>query len=277
MPRGKKGGNASAQRAIGLRPPYRDLAVPLYEQVYTTLRDAIYRGALADGATIPSETELVRMMKVSRITVRRAIEELAARGLVVRAQGRGTRVRQNIGAEPIVANVEGLLENSLAMGFRTKVDVLEFDYIPASADVATGLDVPRGQEVQMNVRVRQLESQPFSHLTTFLPPEIGKHISRQDLGEQPILVLLERLGIHVTHADQTISAEAAPPGVAAVLQVEVGAALLKIERRVIGNSGRPVEFIRGLYRPDLYRYHMKLQRVQKSKTRLWRTIDQPRR
>ena len=121
------------------------------------------------------------------------------------------------------------------------------------------------------------ESQPFSHLTTFLPPEIGKHISRQDLGEQPILVLLERLGIHVTHADQTISAEAAPPGVAAVLQVEVGAALLKIERRVIGDLGRPVEFIRGLYRPDLYRYHMKLQRVQKSKTRLWRTIDQPRR
>ena len=194
MPRAKKGGNANAQRAIGLRPPYRDLAVPLYEQVYTTLRDAIYRGALADGATMPSETELVRMMKVSRITVRRAIEELAARGLVVRAQGRGTRVRQNIGAEPIVANVEGLLENSLAMGFRTKVDVLEFDYIPASADVATGLDVPRGQEVQMNVRVRRLESQPFSHLTTFLPPEIGKRISRQDLGEQPILVLLETTG-----------------------------------------------------------------------------------
>ena len=106
MPKAKKGGDANAQRAIGLRPPSRGMAVPLYEQAYTTLRDAIYRGALADGATMPSETELVHLMNVSRITVRRAIEELAARGLVVRAQGRATRVRQNIGAGPIIANVE---------------------------------------------------------------------------------------------------------------------------------------------------------------------------
>ncbi|MGH9645587.1 MAG: UTRA domain-containing protein [Bryobacteraceae bacterium] len=61
---------------------------------------------------------------------------------------------------------------------------------------------------------------------------------------------------------------------ASSLHVEVGTALLKIERRVIGDSGRPVEFIRGLYRPDLYRYQIRLQRVQKSKTRRWRTIDQ---
>jgi GntR family transcriptional regulator len=129
----------------------------------------------------------------------------------------------------------------------------------------------------MSVRVRRIESQPFSHLTTFLPPEIGKHISRQELGEQPILVLLERMGVYVTHADQTISAEAATPSVAALLQVEAGQALLKIERLVIGDSGRPVEFIRALYRPDLYRYQMKLQRVRRNKTRLWRPMDQPSR
>lgn len=276
MPKAKQAGNGQdVGEAIGLAPPYRDMAAPLYVQVYTALRDAIYRGELADGATLPSESELVRSMGVSRITVRRAIDELAARGLVVRAQGRSTRVRQNIGSEPITANVEGLLENNLAMGFRTRAEVVEFAYVPAPADVALALDLPRGSEVQMNVRVRKLESQPFSHLTTFLPPEIGKHISREELGEQPVLALLERLGIQVTHADQTISAEAAPPGVAALLQVEVGTALLKMERRVLGDSGRPVEFIRVLYRPDLYRYQMKLQRVQKSKTRLWRTMEQP--
>jgi GntR family transcriptional regulator len=269
----KRKADASAQNAVRLSLPHGDTGAPLYERVFTTLRDAIYRGVLADGAPLPSENELVESMGVSRITVRRAIDELAARGLVVRAQGRATRVRQNIGAEPIVANVEGLLENNLAMGFRTKADVVEFAYIPAPPDVAVALDVPRGTEVQMNVRVRHLENQPFSHLTTFLPPEIGRQISREDLGEQPVLALLERMGIHVTHADQTISAESAPPGVAALLQVEVGTALLKIERRVIGDSGRPVEFIRSLYRPDLYHYQMKLQRVNKAKTRLWRTLD----
>ena len=240
---------------IGVERPYRDMAAPLYEQVYSALRDAIYRGALAEGATMPSETELIRMMGVSRITVRRAIDELVARGLVVRAQGRNTRVRKNIGADPITANVEELLENSFAMGFRTRAAVVEFDTVPAPPDVAVALEMDRGAEVQMSVRVRSFETQqPFSHLTTYLPPEIGNHISRQDLNEQPILVLLERIGVHVTHADQAISAEAAAPGVAALLHVEVGSALLKIERRVIGDTGRPVEFIRALYRPDLYRY-----------------------
>jgi GntR family transcriptional regulator len=259
---------------IGVEPPYRDTAAPLYEQVYPALRDAIYRGALAEGATMPSETELIRMMGVSRITVRRAIDELVARGLVLRAQGRNTRVRRNIGAEPITANVEELLENNLAMGFRTKATVVEFDTVPAPPDVAVALEMDRGAEVQMSVRVRSLETQqPFSHLTTYLPPEVGKHISRKDLAEQPILVLLERIGVHVTHADQAISAEAAAPSVAALLHIETGAALLKIERRVMGDSGRPVEFIRALYRPDLYRYRMRLQRVRKSKTRLWRPID----
>lgn len=261
---------------MGLARPYRDTAAPLYEQVYAALRDAIYRGGLAEGAAVPSETELVRMMGVSRITVRRAIDELVARGLVVRAQGRNTRVRKNIGAEPITANVEEVLENNLAMGFRTRAQVVEFDAVPAPPDVAAALEVERGAEVQMSVRVRSFETQqPFSHLTTYLPPEVGKHISRQDLNEQPILALLERIGVHVTHADQTISAEAAAPGVAALLHVEAGSALLKIERRVIGDSGRPVQFIRALYRPDLYRYQMRLRRAGKSssKTRLWRPVD----
>src|SRR5579863_5685309 len=177
---------------IGIEPPYRDTAAPLYEQVYATLRDAIYRGALGEGAIMPSETELVRVMGVSRITVRRAIDELVARGLVVRAQGRNTRVRKNIGLEPITANVEELLENNLAMGFRTRANVIEFGTVPAPPDVAAALEVERGSEVQMSVRVRSFETEPFSHLTTYLPPEIGAHVSRQKLSEQPILILLER-------------------------------------------------------------------------------------
>jgi GntR family transcriptional regulator len=275
MPKAKRSADDRSTLAdFGIEPPYRDVAAPLYDQVYGALRDAIYRGSLAEGAAMPSETELVGMMGVSRITVRRAIDELVARGLVVRAQGRNTRVRGNIGVEPITANVEELLENNLAMGFRTRAAVIEFDTIPAPPDVAVALEIDRGANVQMSVRVRSLETQqPFSHLTTYLPPEVSRHISRQDLSEHPILILLERIGVHVTHADQTISAEAAAPSVAALLHVEVGSALLKIERRVAGDSGRPVEFIRALYRPDLYRYRMRLQRVRKSKTRLWRPID----
>lgn len=272
----KQGETDASVAGAGSDPAFHDNAMPLYRQVYIALRDGIFRGEFAEGAVLPSESDLVARFGVSRITVRRAIDELVGRGLVLRAQGRGTRVRRNIGNAPIVANVEGLLENNLAIGFRTKVEVLEHDYVPAPPDVAAALGVARGTEVQMAVRVRKLDGQPISYLTTFLPPEIGRRISRDDLNEQPVLSLLERLGVVVTHAEQVISAEAATAGVAAALQVEVGTALLKIERTVISDTGRPVEFILGLYPPDRYRYRMKLQRVGRSTTRLWRMIDKPR-
>lgn len=242
---------------------------PLYHQIYLILRDQIGGGNYANDDFLPTEHELVRQYGVSRITAKRALDELAADGFAVRMRGRGTRVQRPNPVPPVHAPIEGLLENILAMGLKTEVDLLEFDYVPASADVAQALDCAVGTLVQRAVRLRRLKGEPFSHLVTYVPEAIGKSYSRRDLASRPLVLLLERAGASISHANQVFSATLAGAEVADLLGVPIGAALLKLSRTVYDQNGRAVEYVTGLYRPDRYQYKMTLSRVGDKARKRW--------
>jgi len=246
------------------------LRTPLYHQVYLVLRSKIADGAYPRGSRMPPEHELCRMFGVSRITVRRALDELAAAGLIRRRHGSGTLVEGGPrSVEPQRAPIEGMLENLIAMGLRTEVELLEFEWVPAAPDVAAALEVGAGEPVQQAVRVRSSDEGPFSHLTTWLPERVGRGIDPNDLASQPLLVLLERAGVRVDGAEQTIGATLADTAVAPRLDVEVGWPLLSIVRTVRDAAGRPVEHLRALYRPDRYQYRMALDRVRADGGNIW--------
>ncbi len=245
------------------------LPTPLYHQIYLVLRDDIVAGAYRAGDSVPSEDKTARSFGVSRITAKRALNELADAGYVVRERGRGTRVVYEPPTPPVRSSVEGLLENLLAMGLKTQVDLLEFDYVAPDNGVAEALQCGLDDLVQRAVRVRRLEREPFSYLTTYVPEPVGRSYSRRDLASKPLLVLLERSGVEVSRAEQTISAVTADTRVTSALGVEPGAPLLRITRIVYDQQERPVEFIVGLYRPDRYQYRMDLSRVRTSQAGTW--------
>ncbi|WP_373019000.1 GntR family transcriptional regulator [Muriicola sp.] len=91
------------------------LRTPLYHQIYLILRDEILNGRYGKDALLPGEQELGKIFGVSRITAKRALDELAVAGLVVRERGRGTRVRFVPPSPPVYSSVEGLLENLMAI------------------------------------------------------------------------------------------------------------------------------------------------------------------
>src|SRR3546814_584679 len=107
-------------------------AVPLYHQIFLTLRDDIIAGRRAHGSLMPTEHELIATMVVSRITARRALDELAEHGFVERRRRTGTRVIYRAPTAPIEANLEQTLESLLAFGRNTQVRVTTFETIPAS-------------------------------------------------------------------------------------------------------------------------------------------------
>jgi len=245
--------------------------VPLYHQIYIVLRNQITSGQLGTGDRVPGEQELAEIFDVSRITAKRALNEMAAAGLVVRERGRGTRVVQRPSTPPVTASLEGWLENISAMGIETEARVLEFGYVPADDDVAEALGVAPGSPVQRSVRVRLLDGETMSYLTTWLPEDIGRGIEPDDLGRTALLTLLERAGVQIASAQQTVTASMAEPAVAAGLGVDPGAPLLEVRRRVLDVDGRPVEYIRVLYRPDRYSFNMNLQRVRSDGGNRWAT------
>lgn len=246
-----------------------DSRVPLYHQIYVVLRNRIYSGQIGPGDLVPGEQELAADFGVSRITAKRALNELAAAGLVVRERGRGTRVVHRPPAPSVTTSLEGWLENISLMGIATEARVLEFDYIRAPADVAGALAIAPGATVQRSVRTRYLNGESMSYLVTCLPEDIGSNFDREDLDHYPLLQLLERAGVKVASARQVVTATVADPAVAAALDIDPGAPLLEVRRVVLDVADRPIEYIRILYRPDRYQFEMNLKRIREKEGMRW--------
>ncbi len=124
------------------------LPTPLYHQIYLVLRNKIIDGEFVDGDLLPGEERTARSCGVSRITAKRALNELAEDGLVVRERGRGTRVIHRSPTPPVRAGVEGLLENLMAMGMETEVELISFGYIAPNDGVQRALGCGPGDRVQ---------------------------------------------------------------------------------------------------------------------------------
>ena len=242
------------------------------KQVYLILRDRILSGAVGFGARLPTEHELADAYDVSRVTVRRALGELARERLIERRRSVGTRVIYRPAPAPITADISDVLANIADMGRRTAVKLLSFDYVPAAGAVAEALRVGSDQLLQRSVRVRAVDRVPFSYLTTHVPESVAVTFTKQELASRPLLELLERAGVKVEHARQRISAGLATPDVAQALDVRTGSPLIELVRVVCDQSGRAVEHLHALYRPDRYAFEMDLVRSGAKEMKAWSPV-----
>lgn len=263
------------------------LPLPKYHQIYLVLREQLAEGRFAGG--LPGELALAGQFGVARITVRKALAQLAADGLIHRTPGRGTVPRAATSAKGGAkgagvkhggkgrdgqgghsrAQLTGLLENIVTMGLATRVKVLECELVPASAAVAGALQIDPGAPVQKAQRVRSTREGPLSLITTYVPAALAQGFGRRELAKKPILILLEEAGVRIGHATQTISARLADVHAAQHLEVTVGSALLAVTRLIHDARGRPVQWLHGLYRPDRYQYEMQLSRVGSIDAKVW--------
>jgi GntR family transcriptional regulator len=237
-----------------------DTLLPLYHQVYLLLRQRIEAGQFAPDAPMPGENALAAEYGVSRLTLRRSLDQLEAEGLVLRRRGSGTYVQ----AEPALArpqrgdDIDGLMAHLSAMGEHTGVRLLAVELQTPPADVAAGLGLAAGMRAQKSVRVRSHGGKPFSHLVAYVPEDIAARYDGQDLAARPLLQILRSLGIRLAAVEQAISAVLADLDTAAALEASIGSPLLSIRRVVRDDKGRAVEYLQAVYRPDRYEYRMNL-------------------
>lgn len=239
-------------------------------RVYLSLRDQISDGTLSDGETLPGEQRLAETYGVSRVTVRRALDTLNQNGLIERRVGSGTTVRSKaLMGKRAAMNFNTLMPQLVEMGQSTTARLLSFSYSQPPDYVARALDLAPAEKVQIAIRVRLTDAAPFSHLTTYVPTEIAQNYSENDLATTPLYQLLERSGVEIDSAHQSVSATLAGPEVAEALDVAVGSALLSLKRLVRDINGNGVEYLAGLYRPDMFSLEMPLARVGDGVGRHW--------
>ncbi|HET9427371.1 MAG TPA: GntR family transcriptional regulator [Allosphingosinicella sp.] len=236
----------------------RKQAIPLYHQIFLQLREEITSGERGFGTRLPTEHELSKQFGVSRITARRALDELADNNLVDRRRRVGTHVTFRPPAKPIQGNMEQALQSLLNFGRATQVKLIEVSHVPARPPIDEALNVAPGADVLRVVRVRWLDGQPLGHFVSFIPADVGARMTKGNLKSTPMLTLIEEAGVRIAAANQTISATLADATVAAALHVDIGSPILRVSRTVLDVSGRPVQHILAQFRPDRYQIRLDL-------------------
>ncbi|MBE3560299.1 MAG: GntR family transcriptional regulator [Ktedonobacteraceae bacterium] len=234
--------------------------LPLYHQLKLALQSEIEQGIYQAGARLPSEAELTRQYGVSRITVRQALDELEAEGLIVRRHGKGTYVAEQCVQQELV-RLTDFVEDMQQAGLHPSSRVLAFEREAALPAVARVLRLPTGALVVRVDRLRFAEQCVIAYDTTWLPLRFGELLNGVDLSRETIYRVLEqRYGIAVVSGTFYITAAIATAQKAELLETTTGAPLLVIERVSYTTNNEPVYMQKRYYRPDRVQYRVSLRR-----------------
>lgn len=223
---------------------------------HAQLRAALLE-VLVPGQAIPSERELMATCRVSRATVRRAIDGLVAEGVLQRAHGLGT-----FALEPRLESTLHLASFSQDMrrrGLRPASRLLSLVCEVPPAAVATALGLADDEGAWHLLRVRLADDAPIAYEDGWYPEELFPGLDRHDLADRSLYELLgTEYGRWIDSAGQDLWAETAGVDLAATLAVAPGTSVLAF-RRVSLAAGTPVEHVVSRYRGDRYQLHMELQ------------------
>lgn len=228
----------------------QDSPIPLYLQIEQRIGRAVDVGDLEPMSRVSSELELASIFGVSRMTARKAVDRLVAEGLLFRRQGKGTFV-----AQPKIAHgLSTQLSFGRAMtdlGLSLSTTVLQHGMAPASAEVASALDiVPGGSTVYIR-RLRTVEGKPAAIHTAHLVGGYGA-ILEADLSGSLTSAMAD-LGARVEHSRDAVEAVVASSEEAGLLGIQTGAPLLMIVG-VAFAAGAPVRYTKALYRGDRFKF-----------------------
>lgn len=229
---------------------------PKYESVLETVRDLV--ASLRVGDALPPERALAAEVGVSRMTLRRAVEQLVREGQVVRRRGAGTFV-----AAPKIAQtltITSFSEDMRRRGLEPSSATLAAEEMYAGPRLGRCLEVSPGDRVLRIERLRLGDDTPMAIETLYTPVAVVDGLSADDLTGGSFYQLLgDRFGIVLERGVQTIEPTVTDERESELLEVPVHSPAFLFERTSWARDGRCVEFVRSVYRGDRYRLTAELR------------------
>lgn len=228
-------------------------AQPRYRQIASALEADILAGRLKTGDQLPSERAMAERMGISRMTARKALQQLAGRGMLETRVGHGTFVGKPLIRQELTA-LTGFSEEMERQGRATSSIVVEAERCAATMEAARALALAHGAKVYRLTRVRLADGTPVAFERTQIDagraPDL---LSKADFANASLYDNLRRhFAIRPARAEQTIEAALADPSTALTLAIEPGAPVLRQTRLTRDGGGKPFEFVRSTYRGDAF-------------------------
>jgi GntR family transcriptional regulator len=220
----------------------RQTKVPLYHQITQNCRELIESGQLRPGEGLPSEWELSALYGVSRLTIRRALDELVRGGLLNRRHGVGTFVTSSTEAQ-IFPSELSFTKNMQRIGRRPGSLVVSLKVIAATPEVAQYLDLQAGAPVFELVRIRLVDGEPLMLETTHLSQARFPDLLKANLNDDSLYDFLSKhYQVNVVALDQVFEPTLLTSREASLLKVKRRAPAILSEIVGFTSDGMPVEY-----------------------------------
>lgn len=223
---------------------------PRYFQVKVALQQRI--ASLEPGTSLPPERRLATELDTSRTTLRKALAELAAEGVLSSTQGSGNYV-----SPPKMVHMRQLTSFSDDLGEQgrsVETVMLDSDRVPADPVVAGHLDLPDGTDVHRLTRLRVVNGEPLAIETAHLPGDLPGLAGLVAASGSLYATLRDSFGVRVSEVEDSVQTALATPDQATHLGVTTGTPLLLVSRVSRDPDGALIEWTRSYYRGDRVRF-----------------------
>lgn len=230
-----------------------------YQQIKQGIMDYVEKKDLqATGECLPSERELCELFGASRMTVRKAINELEEEQLLYRIRGKGTFVKREDQINQSLSRLTGFTEDMSARGKTTHSNILLCEITAATKTVAEKLQLNAGDDVIILRRLRLVEDEPMGIETCYLNGALCKRMLQESLGDSLYAYMRNVLHIYPTRAIQSIEVGNLAEWEADLLGDHNMKIALLTHRQTFNEKNQPIEYTVSKYRSDRYKYYVEL-------------------
>lgn len=202
--------------------------VPLYAQIVESLKRDIENGVYNATERIPAEAELAKQYNVSRITVRRAVDDLVSQGLVEKKQGKGTFIcRQKFAKD--MKNLQSFSEMCRHMNMKPGGQMLENKLVLADDKIQKQLNLEPGSYVVYISRLRTADGEPVAIEKNYFPVKYSFLLEKQFNDNSLFECLQEEAKVRVASSEKRIELCRATAEEAKLMKVKKGTPLLYIK------------------------------------------------
>lgn len=230
-----------------------------FDQVSAEIEQRIRDGIYVSAQKLPSEYDLAKEFDCSRLTVRKAIDELIKKNILVKRPGKGSYVMTQQKIQSGRAGLQGFTEAARAYGKTSKTEVISFEHFEEpSEEILQALQVAPDQSIYELVRRRMLDEEPMTVEKIYLGEEYVKDFSKEDF--QGSLFQLIEQQVEIAYSHQEVEAILVEPEISSLLDVPVGSPLLQVHSITYAIDATPILYDISFYRADRYTFKNTLTR-----------------
>ena len=237
--------------------------IPKYLQISTWLKELVQTGRFKKGERLPSEMELSKICNVNRNTLRQAVGELVAKGILRKERGTGTFVASpSMPVKHKLNRISSFGDDLKEVGLKEKTIILKKQVENVQEHVAKTLILNADSQVIAIRRLRTGDGVPLIYEESFLPADMFKDILKMDLTGSMYKIISERFDTVLARCEQTIRAMNLKGKVATCLTLPESSAGLFMESVTFNATNMPIEVLFSYYRGDKYIFEIELGRYR---------------